>query len=342
MRRNASERGLTLVEMIAVLFILALVAGMAITSTEGLVDRSRYDASSRQMAELRGAIVGTPGNRSSDGSAVVSGFVADVGRLPKIFLDPNPALLPDADFSKRGPRLLRELWEQGSLPTYTVSTVQPSAGDDYGDLRVGAGWRGPYIQPQSASGGILDGWGLFLRIYAPSSVPSSTYDPTLLDGQDVGALRSWGANRSYDSASDTFDVDQELVIHRTAGSPIRSDHLGNLSVNVNVECPSSGTFYVVLRLYGPDSNGMAASIYPFVASPSLSYATIPVSSTNARTSIPILLENCTVGPRVLCAYRSNQTPTTEKQPIYDAMNSTRAVLYITVVPGTSTIALTIP
>lgn len=117
---EARQRGFTLLEMLLVLFLMALVASAGLMLTEGVEDQAKYDETKRRMALIRTAIVGDP-TRTVNGTPEISGFVADMGRLPNC---------------------LRELTEalDCAAPANPLTT---SVFDDNSGLL--AGWRGPYL-----------------------------------------------------------------------------------------------------------------------------------------------------------------------------------------------------
>lgn len=69
--------GMTLIELIIVLGIIAAISTYALTSVGSLTDRTRFDRSNRTMQQLKIAIVGT--------ETKVSRFVEDLGRLPYFY-----------------------------------------------------------------------------------------------------------------------------------------------------------------------------------------------------------------------------------------------------------------
>lgn len=75
------QTGFTLLELVLVLFLIALMASAALLLTEGVEDQARYDETKRRMELIRKAIVGDP-SRTVNGGPEISGFVADMGRLP--------------------------------------------------------------------------------------------------------------------------------------------------------------------------------------------------------------------------------------------------------------------
>ncbi len=112
-RSAASRKGLSLIELLVVVAILAVVAGMVVSMTDNLDSRTRYDDTARRLAEIRSAILG-PDAVSADGQLLSGGFLQDMGRLPTSDL---------------------ELLEQGTLPTFTYDKA----------WKTWYGWHGPYL-----------------------------------------------------------------------------------------------------------------------------------------------------------------------------------------------------
>jgi prepilin-type N-terminal cleavage/methylation domain-containing protein len=129
--------GFSLLEMLLVLFLMALMASAGLMLTEGVEDQAKYDETKRRMELMRKAIVGDP-TRTVNGSPEISGFVADMGRLPgcvRELLEPNDCANP--------------------VNALTEWSIDPGSG-------LGSGWRGPYIQVLPERDGALrfrDGYG---------------------------------------------------------------------------------------------------------------------------------------------------------------------------------------
>ena len=87
-------RGFTLLEMVLVVFILGILATIPLTFIENENGQRRYEQSRQTMSSIREAIVK---ERTYRGQPLISGFVADNGRLPRVndtSDDPDPSLLP--------------------------------------------------------------------------------------------------------------------------------------------------------------------------------------------------------------------------------------------------------
>lgn len=129
------RKGFTLVELMVVLVVLVALAGVAMLSTESVVEQARYDASVKTLDTLEEGIIGPDGLRQPDGTLIISGFVADMGRLPN------------------GP---------GPMELLIGTSLKPSAlqsADLDSDVKLFCGWRGPYVRPPTMSNVFTDSWG---------------------------------------------------------------------------------------------------------------------------------------------------------------------------------------
>lgn len=143
--RRTERPGLTLIELLVVLTILAVMTVVAVSLTDSVIDQGRYDVTKRTLNGLNDAVLGDPGLTDADGSRLLSGFRADVGRLP-LAVGSDPATQ------------LAELWSNPrGLPPYG-----PHAAADPEVVLFG-GWRGPYLRLGSQTTGqpvlLRDGWG---------------------------------------------------------------------------------------------------------------------------------------------------------------------------------------
>jgi len=144
-------RGFTLLELLVVIGLLGLVA-MSITSLvvedQGV---KRQEVTEKRWDEIRKAIIGDT-SRTLNGEPMLSGYVADMGRLPrnltelmvKDYDDDNDPLTPE--FSQPA---WAELPLYDAIAGYTPPTGVPE--------KIGAGWRGPYLYT-GGSQYFKDGW----------------------------------------------------------------------------------------------------------------------------------------------------------------------------------------
>lgn len=126
------EAGFTLVELVIILVVLGIIAGVAIPKFGGLTNNSKVTATKKEMLALKRAIVGDP-SVVAGGQLVDRGFEGDVGFVPSSLSD--LAIKPD------------------SIPSYNKLTR--------------LGWNGSYID---SSGGdyLRDAWGT-LYVYDPNN-----------------------------------------------------------------------------------------------------------------------------------------------------------------------------
>jgi prepilin-type N-terminal cleavage/methylation domain-containing protein len=142
---NARRRpGLTLVELLVVLTILAVMTTLAVTMTDSFVDQGRYEATLQTLDAIQKAVLGDPNQIDAAGRRVMSGYIADTGTLPTSLDD----LLVDPGLGSR--KLV-------PIPHPTVPNVLIGS--------MLAGWRGPYVQLASSNASqLLDGWGQQFKV----------------------------------------------------------------------------------------------------------------------------------------------------------------------------------
>ncbi|HYE36082.1 prepilin-type N-terminal cleavage/methylation domain-containing protein [Methylocaldum sp.] len=158
------QSGLTLLELVVTLLILTMLSTVALQSTSGLQDQARFEQTQNRLQMIREAILGDP-RKTVNGQMVVSGFVADMGRLPND---------------------LRELLDGTGMIAYTVD---PLTG-------LGYGWRGPYLlssQNPGDSDAFTDGWGREAQGYCSDVNYTTQLDCTT----NSGTWTNDAADRNY-------------------------------------------------------------------------------------------------------------------------------------------------
>lgn len=144
--------GLTLIELTIVLFILGLLAHLAVVETARVREEALYRAAGKQFDEISSAVL----DWSSDAP---TGFLLDMGRLPMtVYSD------PEADF---GSLALRELWDcpegVGRLAVRAASkeNLAPGTPDVIADssVLIPCGWGGPYLRMARGAFRLMDPWG---------------------------------------------------------------------------------------------------------------------------------------------------------------------------------------
>ncbi|MEM9586801.1 MAG: prepilin-type N-terminal cleavage/methylation domain-containing protein [Planctomycetota bacterium] len=212
----ADRRGLTLLELIVALGILAVLSTVAVQALDPLADQARYETTQRTLDQLRVATVGDPLARQVDGQRVVSGYVADMGQLPGT---------------------LDDLFTQ---PVGMIaSSVQSfdSDRDSVNDVTLTSGWKGPYLQLGAGISSLTDGWGR-----AP------LVDP---DAGDFD-FTSYGSDDDSVSPEDGYRADVSVVIpasHYTTTATFRLFAIDAVT-STRIDPSPSGTQQLGVLLYG--------------------------------------------------------------------------------------------
>ena len=81
---ESKRTGLTLLELMVVLVILAIVATVAIQALQPQVDNQRFQSATTLLNQIELATTGPQEKYQVDGTPLINGFVADVGRLPRL------------------------------------------------------------------------------------------------------------------------------------------------------------------------------------------------------------------------------------------------------------------
>ena len=289
MKRSSQHRpAFTLLELVVVLAILAVVTTLAIRSLDGLEDQSRYENTTRGLEELSAAILGSPDDRAADGTRTVSGFVADMGRLPRT--------VGAVDLT------LAELWENPGVPfdvrPATVANGVSLAFEDP-QVLVAGGWRGPYLRLPIGAATWLDGWGNPMTSPATASPvdPETTgyarlrdaaNNPIITAGQEIRIVRHLGANGRADASDTGYDRDGGLGF---TDQMFKASLTGQIEI-LDGESPATADpgDTVTVRVFSPNpSDPVKISVVS---------AVIPFTTNPVTWTFP----DATIGPRVVRAY----------------------------------------
>ena len=182
---------MTLLELVVVIAILAVLSTVALRSLTGVASQARFEATQRTLENIQDAILGSPNDHQPDGSRVISGFIADMGRLPQAMLATNS----DGTTSLTLNELL--LLPVGALPfdVRPATAANVSSGMADPNVLIPCGWRGPYLRLAVGENVIADGWGVALANSANNII--CLYKPDLTPvanpGDLIGVVSSSGA-----------------------------------------------------------------------------------------------------------------------------------------------------
>jgi len=128
-----AQAGFSLLEMLIAVGILSAAAYVALDTVESDRGQMRFDLTETRLKMIRRAIVGDP-DLAVNGGPVVSGFAADVGRLPDC-LEELVTRMPDCE-------------DMGGEEIPVYDELVPG---------LNVGWRGPYLT--AGPEGMSDAWG---------------------------------------------------------------------------------------------------------------------------------------------------------------------------------------
>ena len=158
-----SNRGFTLLEMVLVMFLIGLAASSLVVVIGGVDDQARYEETARRYERILNAILGRS-DLELNGSPVVSGFIADMGRLPTAI---------DELISK-----------PDDVLDYDLIAGDFSAAAE-GEVLLRHGWRGPYVS--SAGSPTKDAWGGDFQLSWDDSIPEFRFYSQGKDRADGGS-----------------------------------------------------------------------------------------------------------------------------------------------------------
>ena len=313
---SRDKQGMTLLELVVVIAILAVLMTVALRSMTGVASQSRFEATQRTLDNIQEAIFGPANDHQPDGSRVISGFVADIGRLPQAVLTNNP----DGTTSLTLNELLFQ--PNGALPfdvrQATGTNLTDTSLADPG-VSVPCGWHGPYLRLSVGENEITDGWGVPL---ANTTTPSGTNFLCLTltnSDNEIVSVSSPGADGVQGGTGYNSDLSVTFA---------PSDYTASLAVTVSM-LDTNGTLIssfingdqVVVRVFGPDPESIGKiEVLP---------QTNIVSAAQLTYVFPGSL---TQGPRAVRAYL---------QTSGGVITNSSAIDYLNLHPGFNTAGLTL-
>jgi len=253
-RTRFNQRGLTLLELLVVMTILIVLSTVAITSTSGVADQSRYEATQRTLENIRDAVIGPANQRDADGSLLITGFVADMGRLPLATSEP---------VAGGNAFTLRELWENvNGIAAHAVRPATAANVDDDpeadAEVYLASGWRGPYLRLSPGNAALRDGWAA--ELVTPDGVLAD-YPNALLRTQagaditaitqQIGQVHSFGSNATESGADTGYERDLSVLISsgQTNATEAVTIEVRNADGTPATAMPAD---QIIVRLFAPD------------------------------------------------------------------------------------------
>jgi prepilin-type N-terminal cleavage/methylation domain-containing protein len=155
---HATQSGMTLIELVVVLALMAALATVMLTGVSELGNRGRYDETTTRMRLIREAVIG---NGSEPGR-----FIRDMGRLPIMHTDTDGVRLAelwrdqgDIDYGAVTSNLTSGAWQWTEWTTFGHHLPDT--------VELVCGWNGPYLMvddPTEAES--YDGFGNAWRVDA--------------------------------------------------------------------------------------------------------------------------------------------------------------------------------
>lgn len=257
------NKGFTLIELVLVLVILAIVTNIAMVHMLDSVKSKKHEQAEKELKAITEAVVG-----SEEGAA--GSFVGTIGRLPYAL---SVVLEGRDSATERTAYAATELVAQGMLPAYKQialadkvaserSSSSPAYDNDMDSLvRLGVGWRGPYIKSAAANateaGVLFDAWGNVM----------ATPDAALLNGRlvdvnsnaivsagvEVGGMVHFGADARPDNfvaPREPADRDGAAMFNAYADLPVEVQLQSTSGAALPVDALTGGGLFVA-RLYLP-------------------------------------------------------------------------------------------
>lgn len=231
-RHPPIRSALTLLELVVVLGILAMLAGVAVQSLDPIANQSRYESSQSMLNSIRSATVSDPNTKNANGQKIISGYIADTGALPTS---------------------LNDLLEKpNAIVAYGTESFDSNR-DLTNDVTLARGWNGPYLQLGAGRTSILDGWGHAL---------------TLQNNLGVLTIASLGADNDSIAPEDGYQADisinipvnaytGDIVFHLYAINGTTGTRVDPTQANLldGISSPPAGTKLLGIHFYGKNASG---------------------------------------------------------------------------------------
>lgn len=257
------NKGFTLIELVLVLVILAIVTNIAMVHMLDSVKSKKHEQAEKELKAITEAVVGS--EESAAGS-----FVGTIGRLPYAL---SVVLEGKDSATERTAYAATELVAQGALPAYKQivladkvaserSSSSPAYDNDMDSLvRLGVGWRGPYIKSAAANateaGVLFDAWGNVMATPDAALLNGRLVDvnsnAVVSAGVEVGGMVHFGADARPDNfvaPKEPADRDGAAMFNAYADLPVEVQLQSTSGAALPVDALTGGGLFVA-RLYLP-------------------------------------------------------------------------------------------
>lgn len=310
------QNGLTLLEMVVVVAILAAVTTLAIRATSNLMNESRYEVTTQTLNSFRTAIIGQPATSGSGAAPQISSFAADLGRMPRAVIDASGTYLTLAEFFSANGNPEFAFYSATETNTALVwdTSVQGSIALNRGItanlLQVPCGWRGPYLYASPDQQSLADGWGKSIRssigttnslvqfwqYVTNAGLPTTAFSVATVSRAEIaGVAVSPGAANglTVNAADDPYlaPVYATVNLNEVRAQVVVQLNITGLSTS-SVNLPPKNNLYVDVRVFGPNPDADLTPSKPIrCVLKRMSYDTPSIS---AALTTPFL-----VGPKVI-------------------------------------------
>ncbi len=222
--KNKCLQGFTLLEMLLVIALMGMLALSVTALVDNLDEQERFETTRSRLQQIKTAIIGDT-SRTLNGEPMISGFVADMGRLPADIEE--LVELPSAGME----------WKAQDI-THSGVVV----GQVYG------GWRGPYLDVMPSSGAsavrtFRDGWG---------NPDNGAPDPDFgwnVSGVNALSVQSYGSDGPSGTGTDVYEVDYPFAGNLVEANDWQVDLSGvvpafRITINGNVAATPGLKLYV--------------------------------------------------------------------------------------------------
>lgn len=198
-------KGFTLIEVIVVLIVLSVLAGLITPFVLRQLKATRAEGTKQELNRLKEAIIGDP-TKKSEGVRTDFGYLGDLGKMPGA-----------ANGTLTGVDKLKELIIRGNQDSHKF----------FPEIKIGAGWQGPYITAGTTGGSLtedttLDAYGTpyTFKIFDPEGLNPDVPVASIISPGDNGLTPDNDDIGVDVLKKESFATVRGLVATDTSGRPL--------------------------------------------------------------------------------------------------------------------------